>query len=85
MACADRGRRISPEAMMAPGMTIKQAIGIALEGMPVDALKMIDTKEARKLILLYVHEYAKNHDVILEDSDITSELDIELERRNEKG
>lgn len=58
------------------GRTIREAICVALEGLPGDPAEWIvmDRKSLRAHVIEWVHSYAKRRGVILSDSDIDSEL-----------
>lgn len=61
------------------GLTIRQAIAIALEGLTGDIYEWVvlaqQRNALRKHVLLWVHDYARNRGVILSDADINGELD----------
>jgi hypothetical protein len=59
-----------------PGRTIREAIAIALEALPGSAAEWValDRKSLRAHVFEWVHAYAKQRGVVLEDSDIESEL-----------
>jgi hypothetical protein len=60
------------------GRTIREAIGIALEGLSGDVLEYVvfakQRAAMREHVVRYVHDYARNRGVILTDDDINSEL-----------
>ena len=59
-------------------LTIRQAVALALELLPALAPDFVDEKmrsAIRANVRTYVHDYAKRRGVLLEDSDIDSELD----------
>lgn len=64
----------------AGGRTIRQAIGIALEGLTGELLEWVvlakQRDAMRKHVLRFVHDYARNRGVILTDADIKDELDV---------
>jgi hypothetical protein len=64
--------------LTAGGRTIREAIGVALEGLSGDVLEYVVFAKQRDAmrhhVLRFVHEYARNRGVILTDKDITDEL-----------
>lgn len=63
------------------GKTIREAVAIALEGLPghdlLEYVVLAKQRDAmRNHVKRFVHEYARNRGVILTDKDITSELDV---------
>lgn len=61
------------------GRTIREAIGIALEGLSGDLFEWVvlakQRDSLRKHVLTWVHDYARARGVILSDRDIKDELD----------
>lgn len=62
------------------GRTIREAVAIALEGLPgSDLLQYVvlakQRDAMRKHVMGFVHDYARNRGVILTDRDISTELD----------
>ena len=59
--------------------TIREAIAVALEGLSGDLHEWVclaqQRNALRKHVKLFVHEFAQRRGVILEDKDITDELD----------
>lgn len=62
------------------GRTIREAVGVALEGLSGDLLEWVVLAKQRDAmrahVIRFVHDYARSHGVLLSDSDITSELDL---------
>lgn len=54
---------------------VRHLIELAFEGMPNDVREVLDDNEIRQLVTTYVRSAALSKGVILEDVDITSELD----------
>lgn len=67
---------------MPNGITIREAILIAIEGLkgrPDDWATKGDKELLRTHVLNYVHDYTKRRGVILEDKDIEDELQTVLD------
>lgn len=60
---------------------VLRAAGACMEGMPEDIFELIGRREVRRLVLLYVHEFARSHGVILDDDDILDSLDEHVRTR----
>lgn len=62
------------------GRTIREAIGVALEGLSGDLFEWVvlakQRDAMREHVIHWVHDYARSRGVLLSDSDITSELDV---------
>ena len=63
------------------GITLRHAVEIALEGMPDAAWEVLTRKEVRRLICLFVMEYARNRGVIIEEHDFEEHLDAVMRER----
>lgn len=72
---------MSPRAQRVLNEAVLKAIGACLEGLPVDALELLGRRGVRKLVLLYVHEFAVSHGVVLSDEDILDSLDAHVHTR----
>lgn len=72
---------MSPLARKLINEAVLKAIGVCMEGMPTDAIAVLGRRQVRRLVLLYVHEFAKSHGVILDDEDILDALDEHVRTR----
>lgn len=72
---------MSPRAQRILNEGVLRAMQVCLEGMPADAIDLLGRNEVRRLLQLYVHEFAHVHGVILNDEDILDCLDEHVRTR----
>lgn len=60
---------------------VLRAMRVCIEGMPIDAINLLGRREVRRLVQLYVHEFARAHGVLLTDDDILDCLDDHVRTR----